>query len=125
MTSKNAEQFEKLIAQYEGIFDIIDGEITVMKEKISIDDFILLSLIAAYLGHKLGKFDRETLRVDDILRAGGVACEFSRGSIYNELSTLAGGGKIEREAKGEYKVTLGRVIQFTNLVLPKLKGEKK
>lgn len=119
------EQFEGPIAQYKEIFDIIEGEIVILKEKLSIENVVLLSFVAAYLGHKLGKLDKETLGADEILRAGGVAYNFKRGSIDNVLSGLAKSGKIVRESKGEYKVTFGRVIQFTKVVLPKLKGEKK
>lgn len=118
------EQFEKLIAQYREIFDIIEGEIAILKEKLSIENVVLLSLVAAYLGHKLGKLDKETLSADEILRAGGVAYDFKKGSIDNVLSELAKSGKIVREIKGKYKITYARVIQFTKVVLPKLKGEK-
>jgi len=119
------EQFERLIAQHREIFDIIEGEIIILKERLSIENVVLLSLVAAYLGHKLGKLDKETLGADEILRAGGVAYDFKRGSIDNVLSRLAKSGKIVREIKGEYKVTFARVIQLTKVVLPKLRsGER-
>ena len=124
-THETHEQFEGPIDQYKEIFDIIEGEIVILKEKLSIENVVLLSLVAAYLGHKLGKLDKETLSADEILRAGGVAYDFKRGSIDNVLSGLAKSGKIVREIKGEYKVTFGRVIQFTKVVLPKLRsGER-
>jgi len=79
-----------------------DGPILVSPLGFSAREVISLSLLAAYVGFRLGKLRRDALSSDELARITGKA----KKTIMNELPRLVNAGYVERKPEGEYLITI-------------------
>lgn len=94
--------------------------ITAPRERLGGDrNAILLNLIKAYIGYRLGRLDKDTLSVSDLTSATG--CK--SGTVAARLSELTDMGFVERVGRGEYRVTTLGIKFFLEEVLPKIRPE--
>ena len=117
---------EKLLKDLEGIIAITpEGLIvTIPREKIGEREAILLNLLKTSIGYQLGKLDRDSVSVADILTLTGG----KPSSTAARLSELVDLGWVDRIGRGEYRVTTYGIKSFTETVMPKirdLRGERR
>jgi len=110
---------ETLLRDLEGVIAITPEGIivTTSKEQIGEREAILLQLIKTRVGYQLGKLDKESMSIANILTS-------TRGkpsSTAARLSELVSINWVDRIGRGEYKVTTYGIKSFTETVLPKIK----
>ncbi|MEM1550865.1 MAG: hypothetical protein QXR13_02895 [Candidatus Bathyarchaeia archaeon] len=94
--------------------------IIIPREKMGGDkNAILLNLVKAYIGYRVGRLEKDSLSVADLTSATG--CK--SGTVAARLSELADMGLVERVGRGEYRVTTFGVKIFLEEILPKIKPE--
>jgi len=114
---------EELLRSLEGVlaFTPEGPVILVGKDKLdrelSIRELILLHLVKAYAGFKLGNLPKDSLSVDELLKATGGKV----GAVAGRLSEMVSEDFIERLGRAEYKITTYGVKHFLEAVLPKVK----
>ncbi len=118
--------FEKLLKDLEGIIAITpEGLIvTIPREQIGERENILLHLIKTSVGYQLGKLDKDSTSVAEILTLTGG----KPSSTAARLSELVDQGWVDRIGRGEYRVTTYGITSFIENILPKIKeisGEKR
>ncbi|MBS7641163.1 hypothetical protein KEJ12_05925 [Candidatus Bathyarchaeota archaeon] len=114
---------EELLRNVKGIIAITpEGPvITVPRSKLGGDrNAILVSLVKAYVGYRIGRLEKDSLSVADLTAATG--CK--GGTVAARLSELTDMGLVERVGRGEYKVTTLGLKFFLDEVLPKIRGEE-
>lgn len=95
--------------------------IAIPREKMGGDrNAIMLNLVKAYVGYRLGRLDKDSLSVADLIAATG--CK--SGTVAARLSELTDMGLVERVGRGEYRVTTLGVKFFLDEILPKIKVEE-
>ena len=117
---------ERLPKDLEGIIAITPEGLIVMipREQIGERETILLHLIKTSIGYQLGKLDKNSISVADILTLTGG----KPSSTAARLSELVDLGWVDRIGRGEYRVTTYGIKSFTETVLPKIKelsGERR
>lgn len=113
-----AEKLEDIIAVTP------EGPVLLARSKVSDKDAIGLYLVAAYTGYRLGKLNKDTLPMADLIKLIGRP----PGTVAGRLSELVSELLVDRIGKGEYKITTLGIKHFTENVIPKIKkaeGEKK
>jgi hypothetical protein len=110
---------ETLLRDLEGVIAITPEGIivTTPKEQIGEREAILLQLIKTRVGYQLGKLDKESMSIANILTS-------TRGkpsTTAARLSELVSINWVDRIGRGEYKVTTYGIKSFTETVLPKIK----
>ena len=118
--------FEKLLKDLEGIIAITQEGliITIPRELIGERENILLHLIKTSVGYQLGKLDKDSISVADILTLTGG----KPSSTAARLSELVDLGWVDRIGRGEYRATTYGITSFTETVLPRIReisGAKK
>ncbi|MFQ6076907.1 MAG: hypothetical protein ACE5Z5_12405 [Candidatus Bathyarchaeia archaeon] len=110
---------ERLLRGLEGVIAVTpEGMIlTIDKERISERDLILLHLAKTYIGHQLGRLERDSLFISNILSLTGG----KPSTTAARLSELVDLDWVERVGRGEYRITTYGVTQFQDQVLPKIK----
>ncbi|MEM0010416.1 MAG: hypothetical protein QW424_07280 [Candidatus Bathyarchaeia archaeon] len=94
--------------------------ITISRERIGGDrNAVMLNLVKAYIGHKVGRLEKDSLSVADLVAATG--CK--SGTVAARLSELTDMGMVERVGRGEYRVTTLGIKFFLDEILPKIKPE--
>jgi len=78
-----------------------EGPILVAVSDLSAREMMCLALLGGYVGHRLGRLDKETLSSDDLARITGKA----KKTVANELPKLVNGGYVGRTSEGEYSIT--------------------
>ncbi|RLI34167.1 hypothetical protein DRO53_04250 [Candidatus Bathyarchaeota archaeon] len=117
-------ELESLLESLEGIlaFTPEGPVILIPKEKLekelSIRELILLHLVKAYVGFKLGRLERDSLSVDELLKATGGKV----GAVAGRLSEMVSDDYIERLGRAEYRITTYGLKHFLEAVLPKVKS---
>jgi len=92
--------------------------ITVPREKIGGDrNVIILSLLKAYIGHKTGRLEKDSLSRPEITASTGV----KDSTVAARLSELTDAGLVERVGRGEYRITTLGVKVFLEEILPKIR----
>ena len=110
---------EKFLKNLEGIIAITPEGliITVSREQVGEREAILLQLIKTSVGYQLGKTEKDSISVADILTLTGG----KPSSTAARLSELVDLGWVDRIGRGEYRVTTYGTKSFIETVLPKLK----
>jgi len=80
-------------------------------------ELIMLHLAKTRAGHMLGKLERDTLRLSDLV----IAAKSKSGTVAGRLSEMCSEGIVERLAKGEYRATTSGLDYFIKNIAPKLK----
>ena len=96
-----------------------DGQVTLLKNVGSSEDFIVTCLVAKNLAHRLGKTSQQTMSVDDLIGAGGLAQRVARQTIYNSTSSLAKSRIIQKRGN-QFYVDERTVLQYISAKLPRL-----
>jgi len=112
---------EGLIENVEGIiaFTPEGPVVTVSKERLGGDKgAIMLHLIKAYIGHRTGRLDKDTLASSEIKSLIGVKSS----TVAARLSELVSSGWVERVGRGEYRITTLGIKNFLDEVLPKIEA---
>ncbi len=111
---------ERLLKDLEGVMAITpEGMIlTKPREAIGEREAIMLHLIKGYVGYQLGKVNRDSLSISDILSLTGG----KPSSTAARLSELVDLGWVDRVGRGEYRITTYGVTQFQESILPKVKS---
>ncbi len=115
---------EELLRSLEGILAFTpEGPVILtskdrLEKELSIRELILLHLVKAYVGYRLGRLDRDSLSVDELLKATGGKV----GAVAGRLSEMVSENFIERLGRAEYRVTTYGVKHFLETVLPKVKA---
>jgi len=81
-------------------------------------ELIMLHLAKTRAGHMLGKLERDTLRLNDLV----IAAKSKSGTVAGRLSEMCSEGIVERLAKGEYRATTSGLDYFIKNIAPKLKS---
>jgi|HubBroStandDraft_4_1064222.scaffolds.fasta_scaffold644020_2 hypothetical protein len=111
---------EQQLQQLEPIVALTnDGQVTLLKNVGNTEDFIITCLVAENLGHRLGKAQKQTMSVDDLIAAGGLAQRIARQTIYNSTSSLSKSRIIQKKGN-EFFVDERTVMQFFATKLPEL-----
>lgn len=110
---------EELLKACEGIIAITDEGVVVTAptEKLPDKDLILLHLAMARLAYDIGRSERDTMFISDILST----TRRSPGTIAGRLSELTSEGLVNRVGKGEYKITTLGLDHFIKSIILKLK----
>ncbi|MEM2272749.1 MAG: hypothetical protein QXX56_00860 [Candidatus Bathyarchaeia archaeon] len=94
--------------------------ITISRDKMGGDrNAVMINLIKAYIGYKVGRLEKDSLSVADLVSATG--CK--SGTVAARLSELTDMGMVERVGRGEYRVTTLGIKFFLDEILPKIKPE--
>lgn len=103
----------------EGIIAITPEGIAVTADTTHLRDkeLIMLHLAKVRAGYVLGKLERDTLRLNDLV----VAAKSKAGTVAGRLSEMCSEGIVERLAKGEYRATTSGLDYFIKSIAPKLK----
>lgn len=111
---------EDLLRKLEGVlaFTPEGGVILVPREKLKLREHIGLHLIKAYVGRSLGKLEKDSLSVDELLNAIGGRI----GAMAGRLSEMVDEGLVIRVGRGEYKITTFGIKNFSEEILPNLKS---
>jgi hypothetical protein len=91
--------------------------ITVPREQTGERENILLHLIKAKIGFRLGKLGKDALSIAEIITSTGG----KPGSVAARLSELVDVGWVERVGRGEYKITTYGVASFQENDLPRIR----
>jgi hypothetical protein len=123
MDTPEGRMKEELEQQLERMAQVValtsDGQVTLLRSVASAEDFIVTCLVAQNLAHRLGKTQKQTMSVDDLIGAGGLAQRIARQTIYNCTSGLSK-SKIIRKQGNEFYVDERTVLQFFAAKLPQL-----
>jgi len=115
--------FENLLKDLEKIL-LLTPEglvVTVPKEQTGERENILLHLIKAKIGFRLGKLSKDALSIAEIITSTGG----KPGSVAARLSELVDVGWVERVGRGEYKITTYGIASFQENDLPRIKKTMK
>jgi len=88
-----------------------DGRVALLRNRGSAEELILTCLVTQNLAHRLGKTPRQTMSVDDLIGAGGLAQRVARQTVYNSTSSLAK-KKIIQKKGNEFYVDERTVLQY-------------
>ncbi|MEM1515528.1 MAG: hypothetical protein QXT26_03235 [Thermoproteota archaeon] len=95
--------------------------IAISRERMGGDrNIIMLNLIKAYVGYRVGRLEKDSLSVADLTVTTG--CK--SGTVAARLSELMDMGFVERVGRGEYRITTLGVKFFLDEILPKIKHEE-
>ena len=117
-------ELEELINKLEGILAFTpEGPVILLnreklERELSIREMILLHLVKAYVGFQLGRLKKDSLSVDELLKATGGKV----GAVAGRLSEMASEDLIQRIGRAEYRVTTYGLKHFIESVIPKLRG---
>ncbi len=81
-------------------------------------ELIMLHLAKTRAGYTLGKLERDTLRLNDLV----IAAKSKAGTVAGRLSEMCSEGIVERLAKGEYRATTFGLDYFIKNIASKLKS---
>jgi len=116
--------FEELLRGVKGFiaFTPEGPVVAVPREKLGGDrNAIILNLVKAYIGHRAGRLEKDSLSMAEIMASlGGKS-----GTVAARLSELTNMGFVERVGRGEYRVTTLGVKFLLNEALPKIREELK
>jgi hypothetical protein len=88
-----------------------DGQVTILRDVGSAEEFIVTCLVAKQLAFRSGKVSTETMSVDDLIGAGGLSQRVARQTIYNATSKLAQ-AKIIHKQGNQFRVDERILLQY-------------
>jgi len=100
-----------------------DGEVIILadRKRLPDRDIIMLGLLGAYIGHKLGALQKETLTSAQLRKM----LEKSAKITSTRLSELKRLGWIEKTDRGEYRITYLGILRFRERRLPRIAARGK
>jgi hypothetical protein len=117
-------QAEQLFQSLEPLVALTaDGQVAVLKNMGNSEDLIIACLVAQNLSHQMGKASKQTMSVDDLIAAGGLAHRLARQTVYNSTSALARSRIIQKRGN-EFCVDERAILQFVSARLPHLVKER-
>lgn len=110
---------ERFLSSCEGVFTATPEGVVITSDtsKLSDRDLIILHLAKARFGFYLGRMDRDTLFINDIISA----TKKTAGTVAGRLSEMCAEGLAERVGKGEYRATTYGVQRFLDEVVAQVK----
>lgn len=108
--------FDTLIRECSEFLQVTDNGVVLKRTDLSAEDAIMLSLVGAYLGFRLGKLSKESLTPSELAKTTNKALK----TVYNTLASMFKQGKISK-LNGEYGLTKEQIAKFTIETLPKIK----
>jgi hypothetical protein len=111
--------FEEILKDLEDIL-LLTPEglvITITREQTGERENILLHLIKARIGFRLGKLTKDSLSIAEIITSTGG----KTGSVAARLSELVDVGWVDRVGRGEYKITTYGIACFRENDLPRIR----
>ncbi len=112
--------FEDLLKELEKVL-LITPEglvITVPREQTGEREHILLHLLKAKVGFRLGRLGKDSLSIAEIITTTGG----KPGSVAARLSEMVDIGWVERVGRGEYKITTYGIEGFRKKDLPRIRA---
>jgi len=108
----------ELVEELKGLVSISDSEVVILadKRKLPDRDIIMLGLLGAYVGHKLGGLPKDTLSSAELRKL----LEKSSKITSTRLSELRRQGWVEKTDTGEYRVTALGIVKFREKRLPRI-----
>lgn len=94
-----------------------EGPVLLVRSKVSDKYAIGLYLLITYTGYRLGKLNKDTLPMADLIKLTGRPL----GTVAGRLSELVSELLVDRIGKGEYKITTLGINHFIEKVIPKIK----
>jgi hypothetical protein len=112
---------EEIVKKLEGIIAFSkDGiNLLVPKEQFSIEELIIVYLLAQYVGYELSKFNTYSLSMTTLMSLTGS----SAGTVAGRLSELVNRRLAERVSRGEYRITTMGIREYLEVISRKLKEE--
>ncbi len=113
---------EDFLKASEGIIAITPEGMAVTADTSHLKDreLIMLHLAKTKVGHMLGKCEKDTLRLSDLV----MAAKSKTGTVAGRLSEMCSEGIVERLTKGEYRATTSGLHYFIKSITPKLKSSE-
>ena len=109
---------DQMIQQMRSVVAITsDGQVTVLRDLGSTEEFIVTCLVAKQLAFRAGKIPGEAMSVDDLISAGGLAQRIARQTIYNATSKLAKARIIQKQGN-QFYVDERVILQYAAQKLP-------
>ena len=107
------EEMETIVTLTEG------GDVTLLRDAGSAENLVLALLVAQHCAYRSGKTKKQSLSVDELIAAAGLAQRVARQTVYNTTSTLSR-AKIIQKTGNEFFVDERTVIQFRSALLSDL-----
>lgn len=111
---------EDLLKDLEGMVAITPEGliITAPRDQMGARETILLHLVKSSIAYQLGRTDKDSASITDLLRATGG----KPSSTAARLSELVDLDWVDRVGRGEYRITTYGIKSFIETVLPKIKS---
>jgi len=110
------EDTVKLAETLVGVVEFAPEGLLLTVQDVSAEEAILLSLLGAHVGNKLGKVESEALSAIGLSKTTGKALK----TISNQLAWMVDDNLVERIGRGEYKIT-STGIKHSEKILQELK----
>lgn len=113
--------FEQLVRDIHGIMKIAKEGVLLLtpKERLTGPDLICLYLIGAYVGYRLGVFEKDSMTVDELSQYTGI----KKNVVAVRLTELARSRIIVPTDTGERRITSIGIEYFKSNILPKIRAE--
>ena len=107
-----------LIEELKDLVSLSDGRIIILADKKELPDkdVLLLGLLGAYIGHRIGALPKETLSSSELREM----LEKTAKITSTRLGELRKSGWIEKTDRGEYRITPLGIFKFREKRLPKI-----
>jgi hypothetical protein len=115
-----AVDLEQLLKSIEKIIAVTPEGLVLLvpRDRLTDRDAVVLHLVRAYIGNKLGKLDDPSLSITELISLTGG----KPSAIAGRLSELARDAYVERVGRGEYRITTLGIKFFLDDILPELKS---
>jgi len=112
---------EEIAKKLEGIIAFSEDGINLLvpKEQLSIEELIVIYLLAQHIGYELGKSNAPSLSMTTLMSLTGS----SAGTVAGRLSELVNRRSAERVSRGEYRITTMGIREYLEVISRKLKEE--
>jgi len=109
----------KLIEDFKEVIAIAtEGpELLISKERLTDSETLQLCLLAAYIGHKLGKLTRETMTKEELAAKLGKSMKITTTRLGEQIKQ----GNIMKTEEGNYKISTIGIRRLQDETLPKFK----
>jgi len=114
---------QKLVEDSEDVIAIApEGpQLLIPRQKLTGSETLLLNLLAAYIGHKMGKLDREWLTREELQAKLGKSMKITS----TRLGELAREGVAVKIENGNYRIATIGIKRVQEEILPKIKSKYK
>ena len=110
---------QKLVEDFRDVIAIApEGpQLLIPRQKLTDSETLLLNLLATYIGHKIGKLDREWLTREELQAKLGKSMKITS----TRLGELCNEGVAVKMENGNYKIATIGIKRVQNEILPKIK----